>query len=145
MVSLLGAIIFWGGTILFEESSAENYYTIFKHQSVSEDFMLEPVKSGGKLMAKKLVNDLSTPNPFKKFAIRGLGVLQDESSIPLLNQLLNNAQETDLYRGEAYLALVTMNTEESTRYASLFLEVADPVLDKEVIKYIKMRAPDRVN
>jgi hypothetical protein len=138
VIVLIGVIVFFGGRKLFEESIYENYYTIFQNQKVSDDFILEPVKSGGKGMGKYLLNDVNNPrSPLRKYAITGIGLIKYDPATETLNNILHDLNEPGSIRGEAYLALVKMNTERSASYARIFMASAHPSTDQDVMDYIK--------
>lgn len=138
IIALLGLGIFWGGNKLFEEEIVENYYIIFKNQNVPEDFVLEPVKSAGKGIGKYLLKDIQNHiSPLRKSAIGGLGEIQYAPAAEPLNEILHDVTETPELRGEAYLALVKINTERSTSYARIFIASVHPVADQATMEYIK--------
>ncbi len=135
---VIGVLIFYGGIKLFENSIYENYYTIFKNQKVSEDFMLEPIKRGGRGTGSFLMKDITMKgSPYRKYAIIGVGEIQYEPAVEILNTILNDLQEMPQIRGEAYKALVKLDTEQAARYARIFTGSAHPVIDQGVTEYIK--------
>ncbi len=135
---IIGLVVFLGGNKLFEENIYEDYYIIFQNQKVSEDFLLEPVKSGGKGMGKYLLNDVNNPrSPLRKQAIIGMGLIKYDPAAEVLNTILHDIKEPSDIRGEAYLALVKIDSEKSASYARIFMGSAHPVDDHAVMKYIK--------
>ena len=140
-IAVLGVAIFFGGNKLFEENIIENYYVLFKNQNVPEDFILEPVKSAGKGIGKELLKDVNNKySPLRKYAIAGLGEIKYEAAADTINNILHNLDENSEIRGEAYLALLKMNTEKSASYARIFIGSIHPVADQGVIAYIKNKA-----
>jgi hypothetical protein len=138
IIAVLGIGIFWGGTILFEEEVVENYYIIFKNQNVPEDFVLEPVKSAGKGIGKYLLKDIQNKiSPLRKSAIAGVGEIQYAPAADPLNTILHDLNEKPELRGEAYLALVKMNTERSLSYTRIFLGSVHPIADQATMEYIQ--------
>jgi len=140
LVALSGIAVFFGGNKLFEESVAENYYIIFKNQSVSEDFAFEPLKSAGNTVGKYLMKDVNSKIVNRKQVIMGLGEIRYEPSIDVLDALLNNEKESPEIRGEAYLALLKMNSERSAACIRIFLGSFHPITDQEVMDYIKAKS-----
>ncbi len=140
IISVLGLIIFFGGNKLFEEDTIDNYYIIFKNQKVPEDFLLEPVKAAGKGIGKYLVLDLKNSlSPIRKPAIAGVGEIQYIPAIEPLNTILHDLNEKPEIRGEAYLALLKMDTEKSASYARIFIGSAHPIADQETMNYIQSK------
>ncbi len=140
LIALSGVVIFVGGNKLFAEETLNNYYIIFKNQNVPEDFTLEPVKSAGKEIGKFLVKDAQNViSPIRKPAIAGLGEIQYQPSIEILNEILHDLNERPDIRGEAYLALLKMDTEKSASYTRIFIGSIHPVADQETIRYIQSK------
>lgn len=138
IIVLIGVTVFFGGRKLFEENIYENYYTIFQNQKVSEDFMLEPVKTAGKGIGKYLMKDIQNPrSTLRKHAILGVGEVRYEPATETLNNILHDLNEPYYIRGDAYLALLKMNTERSASYARIFMASAHPSTDEDVMNYIK--------
>jgi hypothetical protein len=141
VITALGVVIFFGGNKLFEENIIENYYILFKNQNVPEDFILEPVKSAGKGIGKELMRDVTKKySPLRKYAIAGLGEIKYEAATDTINNILHDLNENSEIRGEAYLALLKMDTEKSASYARIFIGSMHPIADQGVIKYIKSKS-----
>jgi hypothetical protein len=142
IIAALGVLIFFGGNKLFEENIIENYYVLFKNQNVPEDFILEPVKSAGKGIGRELMKDVDNKySPLRKYAIAGLGEIKYEPATDVINNILHDLNENSEIRGEAYLALLKMDTEKSASYARIFIGSIHPIADQGVIKYIKNKTP----
>ncbi len=140
IVMTLAVLIFLGGTAFFREEMVFNYYLIFKNQKVPDDFILEPIKSAGPRIGKYLEEDIrNRRSPHRKDAIAGTGVIKHDASSELLNEILDNRKENPEIRGEAYLALLSINSEKSTRYARIFINSTHPIEDQKVIDYINLR------
>ncbi len=134
----IGLTVYFGGNKLFEKNIYEDYYIIFQNQKVSEDFVLEPVKSGGKGIGLYLMTDINNPrSPLRKDAIKGVGLIKYEPAIETINNLLHDLNESQEIRGEAYFALLKMNTEKSASYARIFIGSIHPIADQGVIEYIE--------
>ncbi len=137
LVILLGTGVFYGGNKMFENQIAENYYIIFQNQNVPVDFILEPIKSAGKGIGSHLMQDLNNKkSPLRKYAIVGMGEIKYNQASDTLNTILHNLYEDPEIRGEAYLALVKINSEKSSTYTHIFIESVHPVVDQYVIEYI---------
>jgi hypothetical protein len=137
-IAVLGVVIFFGGNKLFEAEAVENYYIIFQNQNVPSDFMLEPVKSAGKGIGPYLIKDVNNKrSPLRKYAIAGLGEIKYTSSVEVINTILHDLKEDPQIRGEAYMALLKMNTEKSLSYTRIFMASSHPAVDQEVIEYVR--------
>ena len=133
-----GVLIFFGGNKVFQEIIYEDYYTIFQNQKVSEDFKLEPVKRAGKGIGKYLMKDITNKySPERKSAIIGVGEVGYDGATETINNILYDTNETPEIRGDAYIALLEINSEKSASYARIFIGSAHPIADQEVMKYIK--------
>ncbi len=146
IVVLLSIGIYWGGNKLFEKNIMDNYYTIFKNQAVSEDFILEPIKSAGVGIGPFLMKDIETSySTHRGYAIIGIGEIKYEPATETLNSILQNPIEKPEIRGEAYHALLKINSERSVSYARIFLGAYHPSSDENVIKYLKIAPTTSVN
>jgi hypothetical protein len=139
IVVFLSVGIYWGGTKLFEKNMVDNYYTIFKNQAVSDDFIIEPIKSAGYEIGPYLMNDITASySTHRKYAIIGVGELQYEPAVEALNGILQSPIEKPDIRGEAYQALLKINTEKSVSYARIFLGAYHPSRDENVMQYLNI-------
>ena len=139
IIAIISIGIYWGGNKLFEKNLIDNYYTIFKNQAVSEDFMLEPIKAAGYGIGSFLMADIKTSySPHRKYAILGVGEIQFKPAVETLNSILLNPNEKPETRGNAYNALLKINTEKSISYSRIFLGSYHPSSDEKVMEYLKI-------
>lgn len=141
LIVFLGIGVYYGGNKLFENQLIDDYYVIFQNQTVPADFVMEPIKSAGNGIGSYLMKDISNKKaPLREQAIIGVGEVHYHQASDALNLILLDITEPPKLRAEAYASLIKMKTEKASTYASIFIESSHPIVDEDVIRYIKLKS-----
>lgn len=113
------------------------YHTIFYHQSVSNDFVLEPIKSAGKGIGPYLVKDVLEGGRLALSATEGLGLIQYAPATALLASVAANRRNRPILRAKAYLSLKKINTKEALESCASMVKNNRHPSDVKMLEYIK--------
>ncbi len=113
------------------------YHAIFKHQSVTTDFVLEPIKSAGKKIGPYLVKDVLEGSRLALPAAEGLGLIKYVPATSLLSSVASNRKNRPILRAKAYLSLKKINTQEALQSCAMIVKNNQHPTDVKMLEYIK--------
>jgi hypothetical protein len=113
------------------------YHAIFVHQSVTADFVLEPIKSAGKNIGPYLVQDVKKGSRLALPAAEGLGLIKYAPATSLLSNVASNRKNRPILRAKAYLSLKNINTEEALESCAVIVKNNRHPSDIKMLEYIK--------
>lgn len=130
------AIYFFVGNYV-DKKCAFHYYVVFKNQSVTEEYILEPILQAGQHIGHILTEKITDRDmKYRRYAINGLEKLKYKPATQTLKEILFDKSEVDVYRADAFIALRTFDTDETRKIVSTFRQHATDTLDKKVIHYV---------
>jgi hypothetical protein len=143
-ISLLsGAVVvvicFFGGRLVNRELTS-SYFSIFRNQSVPEEYIERPLVESGYEMGPRLVEyiqDESVKN--RRYAISALGKIGYEPATPVLSTILFDLDEPDYIRAEAWQALRSFGTDETEKIIAEF----DTKGDTAVLNLVRLDKHDK--
>lgn len=138
IVSGIGLALLFAGYFAFKNPKLENYYEIFRYQSVPEELVAQPARQAGTSIGPLLIEEMrKVDDPLRqRHAIRALGAIRYTAVIDTLNFLLNDWNTRNDIRFEAYFALKQMKNSKSDSYLRVFREAHHPVKDAALLKSI---------
>ncbi|MBU6121193.1 HEAT repeat domain-containing protein [Hymenobacter siberiensis] len=93
-----------------EEKCAFSYYTVFLNQSVSEEYLQDPIKEAGYAIGPLLSANISNKEmKFRRYAISALGDIGYRPATPVLRNILFDQSEPDYIRADACEVLTRFN------------------------------------
>ncbi len=117
---------------------APNYLTIFEEQSVAESHLINPITDAGTAIAPRLMKKVEAPGyPRRRYAIAGLGKLRYAPAVSVLRRILANPEDAWFVRGDAYEALVAIDTMDARKGVEEFWREVDPDRDSQLLSYLK--------
>lgn len=139
IIAGFGILIYLSGYFMFQSTILDNYYLIFRYQSVPEELISQPARYAGKPMGPLLIVDMTKvdePNR-QKNAIKALGAIKYNSVTDTLNIILNDWNTPNDVRFEAYFALKQMQSSKADSYLRIFMGAHHAVKDEVLLKKIK--------
>lgn len=119
---------------MIDNECAFHYYSIFHNQSVSEEFIDDPIIEAGYQIGPIVTENISDKEmKYRRYAIAGLEKIKYKPAIPTLRQILLDKSEIDVFRADALQALTSFDANESREIISSFRRHAKDSLDKKVI------------
>jgi hypothetical protein len=105
------AVLFYCFTVKWvEEKCAISYCTVFHNQSVSEEYLQDPIKEAGYSIGPLLTASIGDKNmKFRRYAISALGDIHYAPAIPVLRSIAFNPNELDYIRADAREAIISLN------------------------------------
>jgi hypothetical protein len=93
-----------------EEKCAFSYYTVFLNQSVSEEYLQDPIKEAGGAIGPLLSASISNRKmKFRRYAISALGEIDYRPATPVLRSIVFDRSEPDYIRDDAQEVLTKFN------------------------------------
>jgi hypothetical protein len=136
ITGLLTTIFYFAVGQIVDKKCAFHYYTVFHNQSVTEEYIQEPILNAGSQIGPILIEKIADKEmKYRRYAIGGLEKLKYNPAIPTLTQILLDKSEIDVFRADAFQALTTFDTYETRKIISTFRQQANDTLDKKVIEY----------
>lgn len=136
-LGLLAAVLFVGLRVWALQASAAHYLTIFETQSVAEPYLERPIAQAGAAIGPLLLRKIQDPGyPRRRYAIAGLGDLRFAPAVPVLSEILFASHEPFYVRGDAYEALVTINTPEAWGVIERFWRQPRSEIPPQLLDYL---------
>ena len=133
-VGALMCLLAWPQLLIYQ---APRFLQIFQYQAVAEHWIERPLLQAGSHVAPALVPRLSDPTlRNRRYAILAAGRLRLRSAVPVLAQLLRDRSQETYIRGDAYEALLEVDTSEAKRVLVDFDRSADPQADGDLLEYL---------
>jgi len=135
ITTLLAIIFYFTVGQFIDKKCAFHYYTVFQNQSVSEDYIQEPIQKAGYQIAPILTENIADKEmKYRRYAIDGLEKIRYKPAIPTLTKILHDKSEIDIFRADAYQALTILDTEETRKTLINFMNQATDSTDKKVVE-----------
>lgn len=91
------------------EKTAGDYYIVFVNQSVSEEYIDQPIKDAGKSIGKIITNNIIDRNmKHRRYAISSLATINYKDAIETLEKIANDATEPDYIRNDAAETIIKL-------------------------------------
>lgn len=136
ITALLTVIFYFAVGQIVDKKCAFHYYTVFHNQSVTEEYIQEPILNAGYQIGPILTENIAYKEmKYRRYAIRGLEKIEYEPATPTLIKILLDKSELDVFRADAFQALTIFDTDETREIISTFRQQANDTLDKKVIEY----------
>jgi len=133
--ALIGLTFYFAVGQVVDKSCAFSYYTVFVNQSVSEEYLQDPIKQAGYHIGTILTDKIKDKNmELRRYAINGLGDIKYKPATETLKQILFDTTETDYVRADAFVVLTKFNTAMSIKVLSDFKSSATDTVDKKVVE-----------
>jgi hypothetical protein len=118
-----------------DKKCAFHYYSVFHNQSVTEEYIQEPIQKAGYQIGPILTENIADKEmKYRRYAIGGLEKIKYNPAIPTLTKILLDKSEIDVFRIDAYQALTTFDTEETRKTLINFKNQATDSTDKKVVE-----------
>ena len=118
-----------------DRKCAFHYFTVFHNQSVMEEFLESPILEAGYQIGPILTEKIADKTmKYRLYAIGGLEKLDYRPATPILNKILLDKSEKDVFRANAFQALSTFDTDETNKIITKFRQQAVDSLDRKVIE-----------
>lgn len=135
IITLLTIIFYCTVAQIVDKKCAFHYYSVFHNQSVTEEYIQEPILNAGYQIGPILTENIADREmKYRRYAINGLEKLKYKPATPTLTKILLDKSEIDVFRAEAYQALTTFNTEETRKILMDFKNQVNDSTDKKVIE-----------
>jgi|LakMenE18May11ns_1017448.scaffolds.fasta_scaffold9574590_1 hypothetical protein len=136
LISLsLITVFYFSAGYLVERKCAYDYYIVFINQSVAEEFNDRPIIEAGYEIGKVInENILDKEMKLRRYAIGGLEKIKYLPATNNLSSILNDRDEMEEFRADAYETLTKFNTRESKSIITSFNQKAKDTIDRNVIK-----------
>ncbi len=132
--TLIAVTLFFTLRPIVNKKCAFDYYKVFCYQSVSEEYIERPILEAGYYIGPYLTGHVKdTASRYRRYAIRGLGRIKYEPSIPFLANLLRDRSEKDYLRADAFVALKMMNSDLSGNIVDTYQKSVADNSDKNVL------------
>jgi hypothetical protein len=136
ITTLLTTIFYFTVGQIVDKKCAFHYYSVFHNQSVTEEYIQEPILNAGYQIGPILTENIADREmKYRRYAIAGLEKLKYKPATTTLTKILFDKSEIDVFRADALSALTTFDTDETRKIVSKFREQANDTLDKKVIHY----------
>lgn len=120
---------------IIKKQCAYHYYIVFINQSVAEEFNDIPIIEAGYEIGEIINQNVLDKNmKLRRYAIGGLGKLKYLPSTNNLSIILNDKNEIDEFRADAYETLTKFKTKKSKTIIAKFNLNAKDSADKKVIE-----------
>jgi hypothetical protein len=118
-----------------DKKCAFHYYIVFHNQSVTEEYMLDPIIKAGYQIGPILTENIANKEmKYRRYAIGGLEKLKYKPAIPTLAKILLDKSEIDVLRADAYVALTIFDTDEANKTLTIFKNQSSDSIHKKVIE-----------
>ena len=132
---LFTAIFYFAVGQIVDKKCAFHYYTVFHNQSVTEEYIEEPILNAGYQIGPILTENIADKEmKYRRYAIGGLEKLNYKPAIPTLTKILFDKSELEVFRADAYQALTTFDTEETQKTLIYFKNQAIDSTDQKVVE-----------
>jgi len=121
---------------IVDKKCAFHYYSVFHNQSVSEEYIDRPILEAGYQIGPILTENVADKEmKYRRYAIGGLEKIKYKPATTKLTKILLDKSEIDVFRADAFQALMTFDTDETRKIIFTFRQQANDTLDKKVIEY----------
>jgi len=121
---------------IVDKKCAFHYYSVFHNQSVSEEYIDRPILEAGYQIGPILTENVADKEmKYRRYAIGGLKKIKYKPATTKLTKILLDKSEIDVFRADAFQALMTFDTDETRKIIFTFRQQANDTLDKKVIEY----------
>jgi hypothetical protein len=128
------AFYFFAGQVV-DKNCAFSYYMVFVNQSVSEEYLQDPIREAGYHIGPIITDNIKDRQmELRRYAISGLGDINYKPATETLQQILLDRTEPDFIRADAYVVLTRFNSPTSKRVLSYFILSAKDTADTKVMK-----------
>lgn len=135
ITTLLAIIFYFAVGQFIDKKCAFHYYSVFQNQSVSEDYIQEPILKAGYQIGPILTENIAIKEmKYRRYAIGGLEKLKYKPATTTLTKILLDKSEIDVFRADAYQALTTFETVETRKVLTDFKKQATDSTDKKVVE-----------
>lgn len=135
IAAIIGIAFYLAAGQAVNKYCAFHYYVVFMNQSVSEEFLLRPIKEAGYHIGPILTREIKDKNmKLRRYAIAGLADIRYKPATETLHKILLDKTEPEYARAEAYVVLTKFNTESASEILSHFKSSAKDTADKKVIE-----------
>ena len=120
---------------IVDKKCAFHYYSVFHNQSVTEEYIQEPILNAGYQIGPILTENIADREmKYRRYAISGLEKIKYKPATPTLTKILLDKNELEVFRADAYEALTVFNTEETRKVLAVFKNQATDSLDRKVVE-----------
>lgn len=120
---------------VIDKKCAFHYYSVFHNQSVSEEYLIDPIKQAGHQIGPILTEHIADKEMvYRRYAIGGLQEINYTPSTKLMHKIMFDRTEIEVFRADAYETLKYFNTEESNKLIAEFTSQTNDSIDLKVIK-----------
>jgi hypothetical protein len=120
---------------IIDKKCAFHYYSVFQNQSVTEEYIQEPILKAGYQIGPILTENIADKEmKYRRYAIGGLEKLKYKPATTTLTKILLDKSEIDVFRADAYQALTTFDTVETRNVLTDFKKQATDSTDKKVVE-----------
>ena len=122
LIAILSFIIILGfGKDIVNKKCANFYYNIFINQSVTEEYILEPIEDGGFETGKYLTENIEDKNiKYRRYAIHGIGKIKYDKAVNVLGKILNDKSEPEFIKNDVLESLKEINNYEANKIIKQF-------------------------
>lgn len=114
--AILTISIFLIGGQWVNKKLAFSYFAVFKNQSVTEEYIEEPILESGYYIGGKLIEYIQDKSvKYRRYAISGLGKIRYKPGTTTLRHILVDTNEPDYIRADALEALKSIGTSETKK------------------------------
>lgn len=133
--ALLTTIFYFAVGQIVDKKCAFHYYSVFLNQSVTEEYIQEPILNAGYQIGPILTENIADKEmKNRRYAIGGLEKIKYKPATPTLTKILLDKSELEVFRADAYEALTAFDTEETRKVLADFKTQATDSLDKKVVE-----------
>ena len=135
ITTLLTTLFYFTFGQIVDKKCAFHYYSVFHNQSMTEEYILEPILNAGYQIGPILTENIADREmKYRRYAISGLEKIKYKPATQTLTRILLDKSEIDLFRADAYQVLTTFDTEETRKILMDFNNQATDSTDKKVIE-----------
>jgi len=114
-------LLFTFGKNYINKKCANFYYIVFLNQSVSEEYIEEPIEKGGYEVGKYLTENIEDKNmKYRRYAIGGIGKIKYDKAVPILGKILNDKSEPEFIKNDVLESLKEINNYEANKILKQF-------------------------
>jgi len=117
LIGVFSFLLIWAfGNEFINKKCANFYYIVFQNQTVSEEYLEEPILQGGYEVGKYLSENIEDKNmQYRRYAIEGIGKIKYDKAVPVLAKILNDNSEKDFIKNDVLESLQQINNYESNK------------------------------
>ncbi|MRM95518.1 HEAT repeat domain-containing protein [Riemerella anatipestifer] len=118
---LIGLLTYFFGEKWTDKNVALNYYTVFLNQSVSEEYIEEPILDADYEIGKYLAEDISDKQmKYRRYAIAGIGKIKYDKANEVLEKILFDPSENENIKNDVLEALEKIGNDDAKRIITNF-------------------------